>query len=77
MKKKILFSIIVNCFNGESFLSEALESVINQTYQNWELIFWDNQSSDNSSEIIKSYKHPKFNYFYSPTHTHLKWNYIT
>ena len=53
------------------FLAEALESVINQTYQNWELIFWDNQSSDNSSEIIKSYKHPKFNYFYAPTHTHL------
>ena len=29
----------------------GLESVINQTYQNWELIFWDNQSSDNSSAI--------------------------
>ena len=71
MKKKILVSIIVNCFNGERYLEETLKSVINQTYQNWELIFWDNQSSDNSSEIIKSYKHPKFNYFYAPTHTHL------
>ena len=71
MKNKILVSIIVNCFNGERFLAEALESVINQTYKNWELIFWDNQSSDKSSEIIKSFKHPKFNYFYSPTHTHL------
>ena len=71
MKNNVLVSIIVNCFNGEMFLAEALESVINQSYQNWELIFWDNQSSDNSSEIIKSYKHPKFNYFYSPNHTHL------
>ena len=71
MKKKILVSIIVNCFNGERFLAEALDSVINQTYQNWELIFWDNQSSDNSSEIFKSYKHPNFNYFYAPNHTHL------
>ena len=71
MKNKILVSIIVNCFNGEEFLAEALESVINQTYQNWELIFWDNQSSDNSSEIFKSYKHPNFNYFYAPNHTHL------
>ena len=71
MKKKILVSIIVNCFNGERFLVEALEYVINQTYQNWELIFWDNQSTDNSSAIIKSYEHPKFNYFYAPTHTHL------
>ena len=65
MKNKILISIIVNCFNGERFLAETLESVINQTYQNWELIFWDNQSVDNSSDIIKRYKHPKFNYFYS------------
>ena len=71
MKNKILVSIIVNCFNGERFLSEALDSVVNQTYQNWELIFWDNQSSDHSSEIIKSYKHPNFNYFFSPTHTNL------
>ena len=71
MKNKILVSIIVNCFNGEKFLAEALESVINQTYQNWELIFWDNQSVDNSSKIIKSYKHPNFNYFYAPNHTHL------
>ena len=55
MKNKILVSIIVNCFNGERFLAEALESVINQTYQYWDLIFWDNQSSDNSSEIFKSY----------------------
>ena len=71
MKNKILISIIVNCFNGERFLAEALESVINQSYQNWELIFWDNQSIDNSSEILKSYKHPKFNYFYSSSHTNL------
>ena len=52
MKNKILISIIVNCFNGERFLAEALESVINQSYQNWELIFWDNQSVDNSSDCL-------------------------
>jgi len=71
VNNNLLVSIIVNCFNGEKFLAEALESVINQTYQNWELIFWDNQSSDNSLDVVKSFKHDKFNYFYSPTHTHL------
>ena len=49
-----LVSIIMNCFNGEKYLKKSLESILDQTYQNWELIFWDNQSSDNSKEIYKS-----------------------
>ena len=66
-----LVSIVVNCYNGEKYLKKTLESIQAQKYKNWELIFWDNQSSDNSSAIIKSYKHPKFHYFYAPTHTNL------
>ena len=50
-----LISIIMNCYNGEKYLQEALDSVINQTYKNWELIFWDNQSTDQSAEIFNSY----------------------
>ena len=50
-----LVSIIMNCYNGEKYLSEALDSVLEQTYQNWELIFWDNQSVDKSAEIFKNY----------------------
>ena len=44
-----LVSVIINCYNGEKFLKEAIDSVYNQTYQNWEIIFWDNASTDNSS----------------------------
>ena len=51
-----LISIIMNCYNGEDFLHESIESILSQTYKNWELIFWDNQSKDKSSEIFKSYK---------------------
>jgi len=51
-----LVSVIINCFNGENYLSQSLESVISQKYKNWEIIFWDNQSTDNSSKIFKSYK---------------------
>ncbi|SVD88527.1 uncharacterized protein METZ01_LOCUS441381, partial [marine metagenome] len=36
----------MNCFNGELYLREALKSILAQTYQNWELIFWDNRSTD-------------------------------
>ena len=48
---KPLVSVIMNCYNGEEFLSEAINSVLAQTYDNWELIFWDNLSSDKSKEI--------------------------
>ncbi|MBT5406806.1 MAG: glycosyltransferase, partial [Gammaproteobacteria bacterium] len=41
----------MNCYNGEKYLHEAIESIITQTYQNWELIFWDNQSTDSSKVI--------------------------
>jgi glycosyltransferase involved in cell wall biosynthesis len=66
---KPLVSVIMNCFNGDKYLIEAVESVINQSYENWEIIFWDNQSVDESANIIKSYKDPRIKYFYAPTHT--------
>ena len=43
-------------YNAEEFLSDAIESVINQTYTQWELICIDNGSSDRSNTIIKNYK---------------------
>ncbi len=66
-----LVSITMNCYNSDTYLKEAIDSVFAQTYQNWEIIFWDNQSTDNSAEIIKSYKDDRIKYFYAPTHTPL------
>jgi glycosyltransferase involved in cell wall biosynthesis len=66
-----LVSVIMNCFDGETFLKESIQSVINQTYQNWELIFWDNRSKDRSAEIFKKYDDKKFKYFYAEEHTTL------
>ena len=68
---KPLVSIIINCFNGEKYLDEALSSVINQTYENWEVIFWDNHSTDLSEKIFNQYKDKRFKYFYSNEHTSL------
>ena len=67
--KKNLVSIIMNCYNGSKYLSEAIESIINQTYKNWELIFWDNQSTDDSAKIVLSYNDHRIKYFYSEKHT--------
>lgn len=45
----------MNCYNSERFLKEALDSIYAQTYANWEIIFWDNASTDNSADIAQQY----------------------
>ena len=50
-----LVSIITPCYNSEEFLDECISSVLNQTYQNWEMLIVDDNSSDNSSILINSY----------------------
>ena len=62
-----LISIIMTCFNGEVFLKKAVESIISQTHQNWELIFVDNNSTDKSETIIKSFSDQRIKYFKSNT----------
>ncbi|MDD5392928.1 MAG: glycosyltransferase [Thiothrix sp.] len=66
-----LISVIMNCYNSEKYLQEAIDSVLAQTYQNLEIIFWDNQSSDKSQEIVKSIKDDRIKYFLSQSHTTL------
>ena len=51
-----LVTVIMNCYNGQKYLSESIESVLSQTYKNWELIFWDNNSKDDSAKIFKKFK---------------------
>ena len=48
--------IIINCFNGEKYLSEALKSVQKQDFPHWRIIFIDNCSTDDSAKIAKSFK---------------------
>ncbi|MDX1699250.1 MAG: glycosyltransferase family A protein [Melioribacteraceae bacterium] len=48
-------SIILPTFNREKYLPRSIESVINQTFKNWELIIVDDGSTDKSSELISNY----------------------
>lgn len=50
-----LVSILTPVYNGERYLSECIESVLNQTYQNWEYTLVDNCSTDGTAELIKRY----------------------
>lgn len=63
-------SIIMNCLNGEKYLREAIDSAYNQTFKDWEIIFWDNASTDSSAEIARSYD-GKLRYFRSSETTTL------
>ncbi len=65
MRNNHLVSIIMNCHNGEQYLEQSLKSIISQTYSNWELIFWDNLSTDKSKDIVESFKDKRIKYFSS------------
>ncbi|PNQ78110.1 glycosyltransferase family A protein, partial [Paenibacillus sp. F4] len=60
MRNDISVSVIVPVYNVEKYLRKCLESLVNQTMENIEIIVVDDGSTDQSSEIIKEYKeaHP-------------------
>lgn len=52
-------SIITPCYNSEKFIGETIDSVLNQTYQDWEWLIVDDGSVDKSVEIIRQYDDPR------------------
>jgi len=68
--KEPLVSVVMNCYNGEKYLREAIDSVYAQTYSNWEIIFWDNLSTDATQKIATSYD-SRLKYFRAEINTHL------
>ena len=53
----------MNCHNGGKYLKESINSILNQSYHNWELIFWNNSSFDNSKKIFLEFKDKRLKYF--------------
>tara|TARA_Y100001968_G_scaffold333747_1_gene398992 strand:+ start:1118 stop:2014 length:897 start_codon:yes stop_codon:yes gene_type:complete len=68
---KPLVSIIVNCYNGSKYLFNCLTSIQQQTYNNYEVIFWDNFSTDNSKSIFNQFNDNRFLYFNDYSHSKL------
>ena len=67
-KRKVvdgLVSIIMPSWNTERFISETIQSVIDQTYQNWELLIVDDCSTDNTDEVVASFKDDRIKYFHN------------
>jgi len=71
MQTKELVSVIINCRNSEKFLKECINSVVNQTFKNLEIIVVDNQSTDNTKHIIDSYKDKRIKYYFTKSHLSL------
>jgi len=58
-----LVSIIMNCYDSARYLTEAIDSVLAQTFSDWEIIFFDNCSNDNSAAIALGYDEERLKYF--------------
>lgn len=58
-----LVSIIMPSWNTGRFIAESIQSVLNQTYQNWELLIVDDCSTDNTDEIVAGFNDKRIRYF--------------
>lgn len=71
-----LVSIIVSSYNYEQYIGQTIQSVLSQSYANWELIVSDDYSTDNSLDVIRSFKDDRITVLTTPTNTrgraHLK-----
>ena len=63
-ENKPFFSIVVPTYNRAGFICKAIDSVLNQTFNKFELIIVDDGSTDNTSEIVNKYSDPRIKYFY-------------
>ncbi len=62
MNENPMFSVILPTFNRAKLLRRAIQSVVQQTYENWELIIIDNFSEDGTQEVIKSFDQTKIKF---------------
>ena len=51
-----MVSVVIPCYNCESFVSRAIESVLHQKYTDWELILVNNNSKDNTQKVLDDYQ---------------------
>ncbi|NLO20007.1 MAG: glycosyltransferase, partial [Ignavibacteria bacterium] len=61
--EELLFSVCIFTYNRAKYLKEAINSVLSQSYENFELVIYDDGSTDNTSEVVRSFSSEKIRYF--------------
>lgn len=64
-------SVIMNGYNAGPYVRAAIDSVLAQTWDDWEIVFWDNRSTDDTAAVVRSYGDPRVRYFLAPAFTPL------
>ncbi|PBQ33955.1 glycosyl hydrolase [Sphingobacteriaceae bacterium] len=75
---QVKVSICIPVYNGAKYISEAINSVLNQTFQDFEIIILDNKSTDNSVAVVKNYTDPRIKLFQNESNLGMlgNWNKI-
>ena len=68
-KMKDLVSIIMPSYNTAPYIRNTIQSVLEQTYQNWELIIVDDCSEDNTDDVVAAIKDDRIKYFHNDRHS--------
>jgi glycosyltransferase involved in cell wall biosynthesis len=63
-----IISVVMSVYNTEKYVAAALESILNQTFSNFEIILIDDGSSDTSLDIVRSYKDPRIRIVHQNNH---------
>jgi glycosyltransferase involved in cell wall biosynthesis len=63
--KEVMFSIVIPTYNRGGMIAATIESILAQTYRNFEVIVVDDGSTDDTREVVKKYIGPKFFYYYN------------
>lgn len=63
MNKELKFSVVMPVYNMADTISDSIRSILNQTYQNFEIIVQDNDSTDDTAKIVKTFQDPRIKYF--------------
>ena len=64
-------SVIINCYNGENYISEAIKCVLSQTFADFELIVWNNRSTDSTQKLVESFRDSRIRHYLAKQHSTL------